>query len=267
MKKTNKSIKSTYQKIFKKGYTKVYTVNTRAHTDKASGGLKITGEMKEALAETGWKGKKVLEVGCGTGTFAYAVSCRGAEVLAIDYIESAIKEAQNTYQHKNLEYGVGDAATIKGKFDVIVSLGTLEHLDDPLKILKRFKRHLAPGGKIIITSPNWTNPRGYVLQTLRLLFDTQITLADLHYLTPVEFKDYAKKLGMSVKWHTFDFDWAHGERLLRDFRDRLPKILPKGKLPAKQENIDRFIAWLEDHVLAFDHTSVFSGASALYTFK
>jgi 2-polyprenyl-3-methyl-5-hydroxy-6-metoxy-1,4-benzoquinol methylase len=264
MKRNNKKLKSIYSKIFKKGYAKTYT---NVYTDKVVKGLDLTNEMKEVLKESTWKGKRVVDVGCGTGLFAFAVAKKGSQALGVDYIAGAIKEAKSKYSHPNLEYMVGNAKNLNGKFDVIVSLGTLEHMDKPLSILRGFKRHLAPGGKIIITSPNWTNPRGYVLQTLLHLFDAPITLADLHYLTPLEFTDFGKKLDMSMKWRTFDYDWAHGERLLTDFRKRLPNVLRDAKLPRKQENIDRFIKWLEDHVLPFDHKSIFSGATGIYIFK
>lgn len=267
MKKSNRQLKSVYKKIFKKGYTKVYTVNTRVHKDKVAKGLKLTAEMVESLKEANWKGKRVLEIGCGTGTFAYAVACRGAKISAVDYVKEAIAEAKATYQHQNLLYQVGDTNKIPGKFDIVVSLGTLEHLDNPLAVLKKFKRHLKPGGRIITTCPNWTNPRGYVLQTLLHLFDAPITLADLHYLTPLEFKDFAKKLNMTLKWRTFDHDWAHGKRLIKDFKKRLPNVLRDAKLPRNQKNIDRFIKWLENHVLPLDHTSPFSGATAIYVLK
>ena len=66
-----------------------------------------------------------------------------------------------------------DVFDLKGKFDVIVSIGTLEHTDDPFTTLKFLKRHLSKNGKIIITTPNWTNPRGYMLMTLLHLFDAK----------------------------------------------------------------------------------------------
>ncbi len=264
MKKNNKKLKSIYSKIFKKGYEKTYT---NVYTKKVVSGAELTNEMKEAIKEVRWKGKRVIDVGCGTGLFAYALAKKGAKVVGMDYIPDVIKEAARRYSHSSLTYEIGNANSLKGRFDVIVSLGTLEHMDNPLFVLKKFKKHLNPGGKIIITSPNWTNPRGYILQTLLLLFDAPITLADLHYLTPLEFENFSKKLNMSLKWRTFDFDWAHGQRLLTDFRKRLPNVLRDAKLPRKQANIDKFIAWLEDHTLYFDHTTFFSGATGIYIFK
>ena len=55
---------------------------------------------------------------------------------------------------------------LPGKYDIIVLVGTLEHMDNPLQVLKVCKKHLNKNGKIIATVPNWLNPRGYVLLTL-----------------------------------------------------------------------------------------------------
>ena len=141
-----------------------------------------------------WKGKKALDVGCGTGNFAFFAAKNGGKVYAIDYSKKAISEAQKKFAHKNLIFEQKDLRNIKDSYDVIVSNGTLEHMDNPLQVLRFFKKHLTTSGKIIITSPNWTNPRGYILLTLWFLFDAPITLADLHYFTPLDFVKFAKKL-------------------------------------------------------------------------
>jgi hypothetical protein len=140
-------------------------------------------------------------------------------------------------------------------------------MDDPLMTLKILKKHLNPKGKIIITSPNWTNPRGYILMTLWHLFKAPITLADLHYQTPIDFENYAKKLKMNLKWRTIDMSWAHGEILIRDFQRRLPNVLRDAKLPKNSKNIENFIEWIEKNVLPFDNTLKHSGATGLYVFS
>ena len=181
----NSNLKSFYNKVYKKGEEKHYTSFVTKGT--------TTDEMKEVLKELNWKNKTVLDVGCGTGLFAHKVSKLGPkQVLGIDFSKEAIEIAIRTHKNHNLQYQVLDVKEIKSRYDVIVSLGTLEHMDNPLKILKILKKHLTKNGKIIVTSPNWTNPRGYVLMTLWYLFNAPITLADLHYQTPVDFQNYAK---------------------------------------------------------------------------
>jgi len=207
----NKTLRKFYDKVYVKGEKKHFTTYRESSS---------TSEIKEVLKQISWKSKTVLDVGCGTGFFAFSVAKRGARVLGIDFSEEAIEIANSQYLHKNLEFKSIDVGKIKEKFDVIVSNGTLEHLDDPLKTLKLFKKHLNPNGKIIITSPNWTNPRGYVLLTLLYLFKAPITLVDLHYFTPVDFQNFAKKLGMKLTWKTFDRSWSHGDILIKDFEKR-----------------------------------------------
>ena len=219
----NKELEAFYQSVYLKGEKKHFTPFVTKRTTST--------EAQEVVKEMKWKGKTVLDVGCGTGNFAKEVSKNNAKyVLGIDYAEEAIKIAQKNNKQKNLEFKKLDVTELNEEFDVIVSLGTLEHMDIPYKMLKIFKKNLKPHGKIIITSPNWANPRGDMLMILHLLFDAPITLADLHYLTPKDFEQWAKKLDMSIKWRTFEKSWAHGDILIKDFKRRIPNILKDMKL-------------------------------------
>lgn len=257
--KKNSDLKKVYNTVFKDGYEKVYTSFITNNT--------TTPEIEEVLKEDTWKGKKVVDVGCGDGAFVFVAAQLGADVLGIDYIESAIQGAQKKYQHENLEYRVCDAKELEGKYDVIVSIGTLEHMDDPYEMLALFKKRLNKNGKIIITSPNWTNPRGYVLMTLYHLFNAPITLADLHYLTPKNFINWANKMKMTLKWRTFDHSWGHGQTMIKDFKKRLPNVLRDAKLPNRNKNIESLISWLEEYVVPIDDTLPESGALGIYIFK
>ena len=256
----NSNLKSFYNKVYKKGEEKHYTSFVTKGT--------TTDEMKEVLKELNWKNKTVLDVGCGTGLFAHKVSKLGPkQVLGIDFSKEAIEIAIRTHKNHNLQYQVLDVKEIKSKYDVIVSLGTLEHMDNPLKTLKILKKHLTKNGKIIVTSPNWTNPRGYILMTLWHLFNAPITLADLHYQTPIDFQNYAKKLNMHLKWRTFDRNWGHGNILITDFEKRLPNIIKDTKLKVTQTQIRSLIQWIKTNVVSFNNDLPHSGAIGLYVFS
>jgi len=259
IKKNNKELQKFYDKVYSKGEQKHFTSFVLKGT--------ATSEVKEIIKENVWKGKKVLDVGCGTGFFSNSIAKLGANVTGIDFSQSAILIAKKMHSHPNLEFRQLDVSNINEKFDVIVSIGTLEHMDEPLEILKKMKKNLTPKGKIIITSPNWTNPRGYVLMTLLHLFDAPITLADLHYQTPKDFEKYAKKLNMKMKWRTFDKSWAHGEILIKDFQRRLPNVLKDTGFNVKPKKIESFITWLEENVSTFNNDLPHSGAIGLYTFS
>lgn len=262
----NKDLIKFYDSVYKKGeekhYTKLLFKKNKEHKDI----LPI--DEHEVLHSWNWKGKTVLDVGCGTGLMAYEIAKAGAKkVVGIDFSSDGIAMAKSTFTHPTLEYRVENVNNHKGLYDAVISLGTLEHMDNPEQTLKLFKKHLKPQGIILITSPNWSNPRGYILQTLRFLFDAPITLADLHYLTPIEFKTWAKRLKMRLRWKTFDFEWAQGAKLLKDFERRLPNVLRDIKITGKENEISKFIEWIEQHILTLRHDAPWSGATGLYIFK
>lgn len=255
----NKELENFYQKVYLKGEQKHYTHFVTKGT--------TSSEADEIIQELSWKGKKVLDVGCGTGNFALKAAKRGACVLGIDFAEEAINIAKKTRKHKNLQFQKLNASEVTEKYDIIVSIGTLEHMDEPFSTLKILKKHLKPKGKIIVTTPNWTNPRGYILMTLWYLFEAPVTLADLHYLTPMDHERWAKKLQMKLKWKTIEKSWAHGELLIKDFKKRIPNVLSDAKLPKKKQNIESLINWLESNVIKLDHNLAHSGAVGLYIYS
>jgi ubiquinone biosynthesis O-methyltransferase len=255
----NKDLKNFYQKVYVKGEEKHYTDFVTKN--------KISSEPYEIFKESNWKNKKVLDVGCGTGFFAFHAAKKGAKVLGIDYAEEGINIAKKKYKHKNLKFEKLDAKEIKEKFDIIVLIGVLEHMDEPFEILRLLKSKLNPKGKIIVTTPNWTNPRGYILMTLKLLFNAPITLADLHYLTPAEHIKWAKNLRMNLKWRTIEKSWAHGKDLILDFERRIPNVLRDAKLPKNKKNISKLLEWLKQDVITFDNSLPNSGAVGLYIYS
>jgi len=255
----NQNLKKFYNDVFTKGEEKHFTSFLMTGIS--------TSEAKEVLKEMKWSGKKIIDIGCGTGYFAYLAAKKGAFVQAIDYADKAITCAKKKYRHKNLKYSVMNAFEIKEKFDIITSLGTLEHMDNPYFALKFYKSLLRKNGKIIITTPNWSNPRGYVLMTLYYLFSAPITLADLNYLTPINHKKWAQKLNMSLKWRTIEKSWSHGEILIKDFQRRIPRVLHDSKLPNRKKNVSNLIKWLKDYVLPLKNSLPHSGAVGLYVYS
>ena len=243
-------------------YNSVYNKGQETHYSRYRIGA--SSEFDEIIDAIDWKDKKVLDVGCGTGIFDYLIAERGADVLAIDYSEKAIELAKKSHKAHNLDFQIGEASTIEGMYDVIVSLGTLEHMDNPIDILKTFKKHLKPNGSILITCPNWLNPRGYMLMFLKFIFDAPITLADLHYLTVSDFENWSVELEMKLSWKTFDHSWAHGEILISDLKQRLPNVFRDAKIDVKEENIEQLLGWLKDKALVVDQKAPHSGAMALY---
>ena len=124
--KKNLQLKKIYNNVFKK-------------QDR----VRETEEFKEVLKLVRWKNKEILDVGCGTGKLAYLISKKGGNVKGVDYSKSAIEIAKRKYQNPNLKYELIDVSKkILGKYDVIISVGTLEHMDNPYFLLKKLKLNL-----------------------------------------------------------------------------------------------------------------------------
>jgi len=255
----NKDLKKIYNKAFLKGEEKHFT--RRGNDEKDDDFFQVVKIGK-------WKGKKVLDVGCGTGRLVFLLAKKGATCTGVDYSKEAIEIAKEKFEHPNLMFKELDASEqISGKYDVIISIGTLEHQDEPLSALKLYKKHLNPKGKIIITSPNWTNPRGYILMSLYYILNAPITLADLHYFTPKDFETWGKILKMKLDWKTFDESWGHGKIMIEDLSKRLPKILEDMKIQHKKKDIKKFLNWLEEKALPLEQNSSISGATGMYIFQ
>jgi 2-polyprenyl-3-methyl-5-hydroxy-6-metoxy-1,4-benzoquinol methylase len=216
---------------------------------------------QEVISEIDWLDCDALEIGCGTGETAYLIASAGAQVLAMDYAESAIAEARRRHSHPNLIFKVGGLEDIEGTYDVVVMQEVIEHLDDPESSLANLKGHLRTNGHLIVTCPSFINLRGYVWMTLQLLFNVPMSLTDKHFICPFDMERWAKKLGFSCHWRTFRHGQAHGEQMLVDMRRRLTNALQDAGLT--NSRVDLLLQWL-DQARRFELDSEHNGAKALY---
>ena len=100
--------------------------------------------------------KKVIDIGCGNGTFAQTIINKNkAEVWGIELMEAEAKLAKPIL-HKTFigpcEDAIGDLPD--NYFDAIYFNDVLEHLVDPYTVLKNIKTKLAPNGVVISSIPN-----------------------------------------------------------------------------------------------------------------
>jgi SAM-dependent methyltransferase len=108
-----------------------------------------------AFASRFVKGKRVLDIACGEGYGAAALQRTGAShVIGVDISEPACLHAHRKY---GIDARVGSAERIPlpdNSVDVVVSFETIEHVPDPGRFLDECARVLAPGGRVVISTPN-----------------------------------------------------------------------------------------------------------------
>jgi SAM-dependent methyltransferase len=105
-----------------------------------------------------FRGKRVLDAGCGTGRHAHFAAEFGAdEVIALD-LSDAVEAARTNLSHQpNVRVVQGDllrppfrTAGAGGGFDLVYSIGVLHHLPDPYAGFQSLLRFVRPGGTIAV---------------------------------------------------------------------------------------------------------------------
>jgi 2-polyprenyl-3-methyl-5-hydroxy-6-metoxy-1,4-benzoquinol methylase len=102
--------------------------------------------------------RTVLDVGCSAGSLGQQLADRGTIVDGIEYDEAAAGEARRSYRRVI----VGDIERMPldleaGAYEAVVCADVLEHLRDPRAVIVRLRPLLAPGGRLIVSTPNIAN--------------------------------------------------------------------------------------------------------------
>jgi SAM-dependent methyltransferase len=96
---------------------------------------------------------RYLDVGCGSGAWLGLARALGWRVAGIEVNEAAAHKARRFTD----ELHVGDvleAPFAKARFDVVTAFHVLEHVVDPVAVVRRMLDWLAPGGLLIVEVPN-----------------------------------------------------------------------------------------------------------------
>jgi len=97
---------------------------------------------------------KLLDVGCGDGTYLNRMRGLGWTVEGVDFDAKAITSAKKKY---GLDLRSGDLASAgfpDNSFDAVTLSHVIEHVPDPIGLLTEAKRVLKPGGQLVVTTPN-----------------------------------------------------------------------------------------------------------------
>ncbi|MBQ3032872.1 MAG: methyltransferase domain-containing protein, partial [Deferribacterales bacterium] len=103
------------------------------------------------------KGKDILDIASGEGYGSALLSFSAAKVTGVDIDMQAVIHASRKYKRDNIKFVQGSGENIpfdNHRFDVVVSFETIEHIENPYKMVEEVKRVLKPGGIYIVSTPN-----------------------------------------------------------------------------------------------------------------
>ncbi len=103
------------------------------------------------------KGKRVLDAGCGEGFGTVTLADVAASVVGVDYSEDAIASCRKSWSKPNLRFervNLTEPGDFSETFDLVLNFQVLEHIEDELPFLEGLKKRLAPGGRLMLTTPN-----------------------------------------------------------------------------------------------------------------
>lgn len=162
-----------------------------------------------------FRGRQVLECGCGGGQHTDMMAEVAAHVTAVDLNTTPL--ARETCRHRdNVTFVEADIAAMDlgPRFDVVISIGVVHHTDAPERTVANLRRHLKPGGVLIV----WVYaregnamvrllvepfrkiflrrlPRWWVLQVSRLMTLLLYPFVYTIYLLPLRFLPFYEYFG------------------------------------------------------------------------
>ena len=118
-------------------------------------------------------GSTALDVGCGYGGVCRQLAARGYEVAGVEINTEALESLRRA-GIRTYSFDLNDEWPLEHRFDLIVMVEVLEHLFDPIAALEQAKRHLEPGGKLIVSVPIYFD----LVDRLRILWNGRVISYD-----------------------------------------------------------------------------------------
>lgn len=163
---------------------------------------------------------KLAEIGCAPGAWLTHFARRGFEITGIDSSPRGARLTRDNLEMQHIKGEVIEADAIeleeerlRHSFDVVFSLGVVEHFEDPRPIFNAHKRLVSPNGTVIVVVPNLRYLNGWLQRTLDA---TWLGIHNIEILKPRRLVEIGRSVGLetqSVEYAGgFDpnlFEWRH----------------------------------------------------------
>lgn len=190
---------------FKHTYER-YWADRLAVVDTVRDGTSPPSEILESVEAILGNGRRLLDVGCGNGALLGLAGGRYEQMYGCDLAEKALREVSlRGMKTACADLNVGALPYKDNTFDCVTCLEVIEHVVDPLRLLRELHRVLRPQGRLVMTTPNIR----YFRNVLKLIVEGRFphTTTDtfvwggghLHYFTRNDLAQLFGEAGF-VRW-------------------------------------------------------------------
>lgn len=192
--------------------------------------------------------KSIFEIGCAPGKWLIFFKKEFSyEVFGLEYSQVGVKKSLENFALHNIEGGhiyKGDFFNIQAdrQFDIVVSLGFIEHFYDVNSIVAKHIEWLKPGGQLILGVPNF---RGINYSIQRILDDNIIGKHNLKIMNESFFEGLTQRFSLNLQFFKYCCSFEPALFIPKKGNIGVAQFIVRGLLLVAR-NIRRFQIW--DHM-------------------
>ena len=153
-------------------------------------------------------GTRAVDIGCGGGILAEAMTGCGATVTAIDMAEAPLAVARLHLLESGVDVDYRRmtaeelAEAEPGQYDVVTCLEMLEHVPDPSRVVRSCAELVRPGGHVFFSTIN-RNPKSFVFAIVGAEYILRLLPKGTHeydkFIRPSELEEWAREAGLTLE--------------------------------------------------------------------
>jgi SAM-dependent methyltransferase len=158
-------------------------------------------ELLKMFGAGGLEKKTLLDVGAGSGILLEAAGTLGVDARGIEPSRWLVERAHE--RGFNIEHGVLDSGKYSEQFDFVTVVDVIEHVEDPISLLKNARDVLSDGGRMMVVTPD----RGSILARILGYSWWHYRVAHIGYFDAASLRLACERSGLEIvsefrpKWY------------------------------------------------------------------